>query len=895
MTLKFFAKVTALAGDGELGAQHAELSRLTPVDALVDGLLVELAGNDRALDRQAFQIPDRHSGVLEPLRAEQRPDTPGGGLTNLFRDGWIGQDRASKRSGDVSGTDAAAPIRCNCLQCSLPSPGPDGFRELSQPDTTLIGLGTTANSSDNRIDALLSGWRIGSSGPAVVSFSFVNSLTASAYTGEVVSELSDTIKTSVRTILKSYIEPLVGLVFNEITESLGNYGQMRFMFSNMAGNGSYAYAYYPTSDQTSSKASDVHLSNAYIDPNYGSSNNFAAGPGNHGYTTLIHEIGHALGLKHPFSGSPTLPSSEDNQINTVMTYNFGGRSPSTLMPYDVAALRYIYGTKGFNTNDTIYSFSHTHRFTSNGSGSTTWGTSTPQRITLVDDGGTDTLDLSGLAPVSNGYRIDLRPGGIITTQDQYTPSTGFSQLGTSLGLDTLLENVITSSSNDYFVANTAANRFTGYGLSALTGQDVIEGANQLDILDLSAFSEASVSQTQSGMDLVFGLGSGRSVTVKNYYGQSVGSRLQVQFAAPSYTTVEAFGTTKLVKDGTHNLYAQVGSATPVGIKNGGTQIYQGIYSGWETLAAETVAGVNQVLWKNTAGNYLHLWTLDSNWNRISSMGTWGLNSAEAFTQETNFQQDFNGDGLVGSPNIYNLTFNVVIDDPLNTYSAYHSPIRAAIQSAGRSWDSYIKGFNVDLDVVVNFNSSIPRATGGSVTSSFVRNNGTYNIFDQGAAAEIKTGVDPNGTAPDIEIEFNPDYLINELWFDSDPLLRTAPVPSNRTDAVSVLMHELGHALAFNGWMNGITGTMPGNYQSSFDEKVNFLNGDFFFTGSQATAVYGSPVPVTYGNPWHLGNSSPRPGSDLIPDLMNGVVFNRGTRYGISPLDVAILADTGLPV
>jgi hypothetical protein len=116
-----------------------------------------------------------------------------------------------------------------------------------------------------------------------------------------------------------------------------------------------------------------------------------------------------------------------------------------------------------------------------------------------------------------------------------------------------------------------------------------------------------------------------------------------------YTTVEAFGTTKLVKDGTNNLYAQVDSATPVGIKNGGTQIYQGIYSGWETLAAETVAGVNQVLWKNIPGNYLHLWTLDSNWNWISSMGTWGLNSTEAFTQEANFQQDFNSDGLIGAP------------------------------------------------------------------------------------------------------------------------------------------------------------------------------------------------------------------------------------------------------
>ena len=247
------------------------------------------------------------------------------------------------------------------------------------------------------------------------------------------------------------------------------------------------------------------------------------------------------------------------------------------------------------------------------------------------------------------------------------------------------------------------------------------------------------------------------------------------------------------------------------------------------------------------------------------------------------------------PTDQNLYFNVIINDSLNIYSAYHSLITTTLQASGRFWDDYIEGFDVDLDVIVNFNSSIPRATGRSVTSSFVRNNGTYNIFDQGAAAEIRTGVDPNGTAPDIEIEFNPNYLINELWFDSDPLLRTAPVPTNRTDAVSVFMHELGHAFAFNGWMNNTTGTMPGNYQSPFDEKINFVNGNFFFSGSQAVEIYGSPVPLTYGDIHHLGNSSPRPGSDLIPDLMNGVVFNRGTRYYISPLDVAIFADTGLPM
>nr|NCR10038.1 T9SS type A sorting domain-containing protein [Microcystis aeruginosa LG13-11] len=118
---------------------------------------------------------------------------------------------------------------------------------------------------------------------------------------------------------------------------------------------------------------------------------------------------------------------------------------------------------------------------------------------------------------------------------------------------------------------------------------------------------------------------------------------------PNYTPIEAFGNTKLVKDTTNNLYAQIDNNNPIAIKNGGTQITTNIYSGWQTLAAETVNGVNQVLWKYNDGNYLHLWTLDSNWNWQSSTGWWGLNSPEAFTQETNFQQDFNGDNQIGNP------------------------------------------------------------------------------------------------------------------------------------------------------------------------------------------------------------------------------------------------------
>jgi subtilisin family serine protease len=114
-----------------------------------------------------------------------------------------------------------------------------------------------------------------------------------------------------------------------------------------------------------------------------------------------------------------------------------------------------------------------------------------------------------------------------------------------------------------------------------------------------------------------------------------------------YQVVEAFGGTKLVKDLANKLFAQLANNTPVSIKYGGVQVLQGGFAGWETLGAETVAGVNQLMWKNTVENYLSIWKLDSNWNWTSSQGAWGLTSAEALQQESNFQQDFNGDGIIG--------------------------------------------------------------------------------------------------------------------------------------------------------------------------------------------------------------------------------------------------------
>ncbi len=240
-----------------------------------------------------------------------------------------------------------------------------------------------------------------------------------------------------------------------------------------------------------------------------------------------------------------------------------------------------------------------------------------------------------------------------------------------------------------------------------------------------------------------------------------------------------------------------------------------------------------------------------------------------------------------------ISYNVTFADPGGTYSSYYSQITAAIQAAGAEWNRYLSG-SLSLEVEVEFGDN-PTVRGSSVTSGFVRNDGTRNIFEQGAAFELRTGTDPNGAQPDARIGIGINYLTNTLWFDPDPQSRTAPIPSGKIDAISVMTHELGHVFVFQGARNGTNGE-PINANgdiTTFDVPVTFDGNNLFFNGSAATAVYGGPVPLTFNNYGHIGNSGGRPGADLVPDLMNGVVFNFQTRYLISSLDLAIARDSGL--
>ena len=72
-------------------------------------------------------------------------------------------------------------------------------------------------------------------------------------------------------------------------------------------------------------------------------------------------------------------------------------------------------------------------------------------------------------------------------------------------------------------------------------------------------------------------------------------------------------------------------------------------SDWQMLAAETIGGVNKILWRHNTAHFLHTWTTDSNWAWQSSGDVDLFGSLASWNLETQFNVDADGDGIIGAP------------------------------------------------------------------------------------------------------------------------------------------------------------------------------------------------------------------------------------------------------
>jgi serralysin len=272
-----------------------------------------------------------------------------------------------------------------------------------------------------------------------------------------------------------------------------------------------AFAYAP--NRGSTNGVELNISASWVS-SYGTTID------SYSFQTFIHEIGHAIGLGHQgdYNGSANYEFdatfANDSWQMSVMSYFDQRENTSTTASYayattpmmaDIVAIQTLYGAPDGNSvtaGDTTYGaeaqlgtyLDAVFAWLVNGE--------TPDGIagnavafTLYDQGGTDTLDLSGM---TDAARLDLQ-------------AASFSDFGDSIGVmgiarGTTIEHAILGSGDDRVTGNNANNIIRlGDGddhVFAELGDDQIFGGTGFDTIEGGAGNDRLFGQ--DGADSLFG-------------------------------------------------------------------------------------------------------------------------------------------------------------------------------------------------------------------------------------------------------------------------------------------------------------------------------------------------------------------------------------------------------
>ncbi|WP_025037559.1 M10 family metallopeptidase C-terminal domain-containing protein [Bradyrhizobium sp. DOA9] len=547
---------------------------------------------------------------------------------------------------------------------------------------TAVNVSATNNAE---IDGLLSGVKW--SGTITYSFPDAPSDYSNPYYGGS-SEPTTSGFASVPTQIQTAINYAIGLILgytNANIQYAGTNGADLMIAQSPAANPT-AYAYYPGNYAS---GGDIWFGNQY---------NFSlAKLGNYYFTTALHELGHALGLKHSQEaggpGNVAVPSAHDSSEYTVMSYrSYVGASTTggytneaygysqTYMANDILALQTMYGADyTTQSSNTVYTWNPTtgQQFI-NGVGQLAPGGGvggSANRIyeTVWDGGGIDTYDLSNY---TTNLSINLNPGASSVFSSvqlaylgdgHYASGNVYNAYLYNGDARSYIDNATGGSGNDTIIGNAIANALNGGGgndkITGGAGNDTIIGGTGTDTAVYAGsrssytVSYNAATQTFTLVDLRGGSPDGTDTVTGVEYFQFGDGTIASSSLVPS--AIEAFGSTSVVLTNSNYYLNNISTGSGPTLKFGGSVVNAANYSTWSVIGAEQVSGGGyDVVWKNSANAHYSVWSTDANGNFLTTLASAPevLGSDPSLQAlEPTLQQDLNGDGTIGVPVVSGVT------------------------------------------------------------------------------------------------------------------------------------------------------------------------------------------------------------------------------------------------
>jgi serralysin len=355
------------------------------------------------------------------------------------------------------------------------------------------------------------------------------------------------------------------------------------LLANTTTGPAQAWTYYPGYNHQYTRVSgDVWTAT----PDVNGSNNWLR-YGGYGETTLIHELGHAVGLSHPgaYNFGPNFSATylngaeyaQDSKEYSIMSYwsdretgalvttwnVFLAGQPQTPMLHDILTIQSIYGADlTTRATDTVYGFNSTA-----GKDVFDFAKNPYPMLSVYDAGGNDTIDLSGF---TSGQFLDLHAGS-------------FSSIGAAPA-----SFAQTNADRAQWNADSGSNPGDPYYLAPETqAQYDSLIATRLPIIESRIAATTGVSGIQTTEFSNFSIAYG--TTIENAAG---GSARDLLWGNDVANTLNGMGGDDVIKGfgGNDTLWGGTGNDTFVFANDGSTDTIKDFQTGGDKIDLSGVAG-----------------------------------------------------------------------------------------------------------------------------------------------------------------------------------------------------------------------------------------------------------------------------------------------------------------